>query len=151
MLSQWSYRVQIWHAQRKQSELGSILSNFVVILNNLASRRGWTFWRVKFFEFLKKKRVSIRSDTQRERERERESMEWDSEMTQKIAIFEAQPCFWNWNELKFTFSFITTFTSDKIDPKVIGFLLTITMVVINLALLTLAFPKSHKNLLKPTF
>ena len=55
------------------------------------------------------------------------------------------------NELKFTFSFITTLPADKIDPKVVGFLLTTKLVIINLALLTLAFPKSHKNLLKPTF
>ena len=39
----------------------------------------------------------------------------------KIAIFEVQPYFLNWNELKLKFSFIAIFTSDKIDPKVIGF------------------------------
>ena len=32
-LSSISDHVQIWHAQRKQSELGSILMNFLIILN----------------------------------------------------------------------------------------------------------------------
>ena len=83
LLSQWSNHVQIWHVQRKQSELGYILSNFFVVLNILASRRGWSFWGVKCFEVLKKKRGSIWS------ERQNESMEWDSEMTQKLLFLNA--------------------------------------------------------------
>ena len=43
------------------------------------------------------------------------------------------------------------FFVDKIDLKVVGFLLTTMADIINLTLLTSAFPKSHKNLLKPTF
>ena len=58
MLSQWSYRVQIGHAQRKQPELGSILMKFFIILNISASRRGWTFrggWN--FSRFWRKNKV----------------------------------------------------------------------------------------------
>ena len=93
----------------------SILSNLLVILNILASRRGWTFFGMNFFEVLKKKRGSIRSERQREEYGVR--LRNDA----KIAIFEGQPYFWNWNELKFTFPFTTTFSANKIDPKVIGF------------------------------
>ena len=69
-LSQWSYRVKIWHAQRKQSELGSILSNFFVILNILASRSGWTFKGWNFSRFWRKNKVPSG-----QRDRERESIE----------------------------------------------------------------------------
>ena len=132
-ISQWSYHVQIWHTQWKQSELGSILSNFVVILNILTSREGWTF--LKFFEVLKKKRGSIRS------ERQRESMEWDSEMTQKSLFLKRNLIYGNWN---LHFHFITTFSANKIDPKVIGFFaLPLWRFIINLTLLSLAFPNTH--------
>ena len=56
-LSQWSCHVQMWHAQREQFELGSILSNFLEILNILASRRGWTFWGWNFSRFWRKNEV----------------------------------------------------------------------------------------------
>ena len=135
--SQWSYHVQIWHAQRKQSELGSILITFWIILNILVSRRGWTFLGVKFFEVLKKKQGSIRSEKQREREygvRLRNDA--------KIAIFDAQPYFWNWNELKFTFFIHYHFFRQQNWSKSNRvFCATTTMVIINLALLTLILPK----------
>ena len=65
-LSQRSYLVQIWYAQRKLTELGSILSNMFVILNILASRRGWTFWGWNFSRFWRKNEVP---SGQRNRER----------------------------------------------------------------------------------
>ena len=94
-LSQWSYRVQIWHAQRKQSELESILSNLFVILNILASRRGWTFLGWKFLRFWRKNVVPSG-----QRDRERECMEWNSEMMQKSLFLMCNLIFGieiNWN------------------------------------------------------
>ena len=72
-LSQWSYHNQIWHAQRKQSELGSILMNCFVILNILASRRNWTFffwggsrfWRKNKVPSGQRNRQWVRSETQK--------------------------------------------------------------------------------------
>ena len=51
--------------------------------------------------------------------RQRDSIEWDTEMTQKSLFFEAQPYIFEMEiNSEFTFSFITTFSSNKIDPKV---------------------------------
>ena len=83
------YHVQIWHIQRKQSELGSILNNFFEILNILVSRRGWTFRVWNFSRFRRKNEVP---SGQRERERESVSMKLRNDA--KIIIFDAQP-YWN--------------------------------------------------------
>ena len=57
---------KFWHVQRKHFERGSILSNFFVILNILASRRGWTFrgWKLRGFE--EKTRFHHVRETERE-------------------------------------------------------------------------------------
>ena len=121
-LSQRSYHVQIWYAQRKQSELGSILSNFVVILNILASRRGWTRrgWTFRGWNFLRfwRKNEVPSGQRDRERQRERERVWSETQKWCKNCCFRSATLFL---ELKFTFSFITTFSTNKIDPKVIDF------------------------------
>ena len=110
-LSQWWYRVQIWYATKKIVWTRIHIKQFVCNFEYLGLQKRLNIFGVKFFEVLKKKHGSVRS------ERQRESRQWDSEMTQKLLFFVAQPYFWNWKELKFTFSFITAFSTDKIDPK----------------------------------
>ena len=113
-LSQWSYCVQIWHVQRKQSDLGSILMKVLLILNILASRRGWKkFWGYIFRGFeLKVHNVGIVANACSE-----------LQISSKIQYFCGTISFFAIViNLEFTFSFITTFSVNKNDPKVIGFL-----------------------------
>ena len=118
------------------------IKQFFEILNILASRRGWTGEIFRGFE---------------EKTWFHHVRETESEYGMGLRNDETNHYFWCTTlflELKLIEIYIFIlyhFSTDKIDPKVIGFLLTTTTVIINLGLLTLAFPKSHKNLLKPTF
>ena len=134
--SQWLYHVQIWHAQRKQSELGSILSNFVVILNYLGPPdRGLNILRGEIFQGLWEKMWFHQV-----RETEEMSMEWDSEMTQKSLFLLSNLIFGIEINQIFHFHSLQLFL-PKIDPKVVGFLLTTRTVIIKLNIVNFRFPK----------
>ena len=136
-LFQWSYHVQIWHAQRKQSELGYILSDCFCNFEYIGLQKRLNIWGGgwNFLRFWRKNEVPSG---------QRESMEWDSEMTHKSLFLMHNLIFGNifihyniFNQQNWSKS--SRFFAYQYD----GYN--------KLALLTLAIPKSHINLLKPTF
>ena len=64
-------------------------------------------------------------------------MQRDSDIPQNSVFLWHNLIFGNWNKLEFTFSFITTFSIDKINPKEVGFFAYhYNGYIINLTLLT---------------